>query len=57
LIDPVYWVAGHDEDGYIVTDSVIKGGSPGIAAFHGYMAVFKVLEPRALFALKGTQHL
>ena len=57
LIDPVYSVAGYDEDGNIVTDSVKMGSSPGVAAFCGYVSVIKVLGPHTLFALKGTQHL
>ncbi len=56
LIDPVYFVVGHDEEGNAVTDAdcMIVGGSGDMAAFDGYLSVIKVLEPRALFTLKGT---
>jgi hypothetical protein len=54
-IGPVYSVVGHDEEGNIVTDHVIMEDTPDNAAFWGYMSVIKVLGPRALFALKGTQ--
>ena len=56
LIGPVYSAVGHDEEGNIVPDRVIMEDSPDLAAYCGYMSVIKVLGPRALFALKGTQH-
>lgn len=46
----------HDEEGNIVKDRVMKGVTPDDAAFRGYMSVFEVPGPRALFSLKGTQH-
>jgi hypothetical protein len=49
LVDPVYPVEWHDEDGNIVTNGAIMGDSPGIAAFRGYMSAIKVLGPCALF--------
>jgi hypothetical protein len=51
IIDPAYPVVGHDEEENIM----IMEDSTGIAAFCSYMSVIKVLGPRALFALKGTQ--
>jgi len=56
LIDPVHSVVGHDEEGNIVTDPVIMEVSPDLAAYCGYMSIIEILGPRALFALKGTQH-
>jgi hypothetical protein len=56
LIDPVYSVVGHDEEGNIVIDRVIMEASPGLAAYCGYMSVIEVMGPHALFPLKFTQH-
>jgi len=57
VVDPVYHsVVGHDEEGNIVTDPMIMENSPDLAAYRGYMSVIKVMGPRALFALKVTQH-
>jgi hypothetical protein len=56
LIDPVYSLVGHDEEGNIITDDVIIKDSPDNAAFCGYMSVIKVLGPRSLLAPKSTHH-
>jgi hypothetical protein len=44
LIDPVYHVVAHDEQGNIVTDRMITEYSPDTAALRGYLSVIKVLD-------------
>ncbi|KAN0120890.1 hypothetical protein V8E52_004159 [Russula decolorans] len=44
LIDPVYSLVGHDEEGNIITDDVIIKDSPDNAAFCGYMSVIKIID-------------